>query len=197
MHPAIPLAELKAEYRPLIKSSDFHRYGYQVVTWFSAGRAKRGEPFETVFEYRPQARPGIPAGAARYTARTLDEQIAVHRAIGAPVAHQLGLGGVPVPEKKKATRDRYARGPREAAASPESLDLFARQLGAEAARVAAAAAPGKRTAAQLADTRQATKAALEIEPVKGEQVSLFGGAAAKAATRGRQTGLWWGKKAIE
>lgn len=88
---------LRAEgFLPLIKSSDLHAYGYQIVHWFSARRVRLKQEPSLVFEYVPatvgqkmgHAAQAPTPSAGRLTATTLNGQIAAHRAIGAPVRYQ-------------------------------------------------------------------------------------------------------------
>lgn len=211
--PAIPREDLQGEYVAASKSGDLHKYGYQVIEWFSPKKAKAGQP-ASVIEYVPQDRPGegIAAGKTRYTATTREEQIAVHKAIGAPP---------PVdnpPPKPKVDRYEQAQARREAKAGKTekapALKLeasTAEQERAHMEREAGKAKPKeepklefgkKRTAADISDADTRTKLSLELEPTSGKQLGLLGVDAKRraeggASTTGQQTGLFWGKNAIK
>lgn len=68
-------AVLAATHRNLLKSTDLLRWGYSISHWLDP-RVRGSE----VCEYNPQF-PGLP----RLTAATYAEQVAIHRALGAPV----------------------------------------------------------------------------------------------------------------
>jgi len=105
--PSEPLTrtELRDQgYCSIAKFSDLHAYGYQIVAWLSPRLSTR-EWSAIVYEYKPapcgkRDADGrwvdkTPLGAGRpprrMTASTLEQQLAVHEYIGAPV--QMGLFG--------------------------------------------------------------------------------------------------------
>jgi hypothetical protein len=88
---------VRAGYRACAKSTDLYPWGYRIIEWFCPSLAVKGEPCILV-EYTPDvtdARAVRPANIGRVICSTLDEQIAFHRAIGAPVNHQEELFGRP------------------------------------------------------------------------------------------------------
>jgi hypothetical protein len=75
----------KRGYRPIVKSSDLHAWGYQIVHWVNARDFAR-----VVYEYVP--RPADPRNEhnrgrtlPRLTASNYAKQVRAHRLIGAPV----------------------------------------------------------------------------------------------------------------
>ncbi|MCU0912954.1 MAG: SNF2-related protein [Planctomycetes bacterium] len=101
---AIPRAELKRTHRAVSKFSDLAPHGYQIVQWvnpkeLAAATLEDREmaPGGQVFEYVPVGESVTtytdkgpknkirPTSKPRYTATTYEEQVEVHRAIGAPV----------------------------------------------------------------------------------------------------------------
>lgn len=70
-----------AGYRNVGKSSDLHRYGYNISHWFNV------KTKEQAVEYVPRTEPGkwSAKGRPSYVTRTYEQQVAVHEAIGAPV----------------------------------------------------------------------------------------------------------------
>jgi hypothetical protein len=72
---AVPRAELSGTHVNMLKSTDLFRWGYSVSHWLNP-RVRGAE----VCEYNPQF-PGLP----RLTAATYAEQVAIHKALGAPV----------------------------------------------------------------------------------------------------------------
>lgn len=87
-----------AGFRACAKSSDLFAFGYMIITWFSPSRAVKDEQPCVLVEYLPRKalndpRVRHPIDLGRMTATTLDEQIAIHRRLGAPVNHQLDLLG--------------------------------------------------------------------------------------------------------
>ena len=146
--PALTRKEIQARgMLALGKSTDLHRYGYTVITWVSpvALRAAQdaGGPLEQgaqIFEYVPRE-----DGKPRYTAATYDEQVAVHRAIGAPVQAPADAGPAQralFGEEPKPERPRHGDGPgtrsglRVGETSPETEARQQRERQFEAARVA-------------------------------------------------------------
>lgn len=67
-------------YRNLLKSSDLFDYGYSISHWI-----KPGELGAEIVEYIPRAEKGKSSSRPRLTASTYEDQVAIHKAIGAPV----------------------------------------------------------------------------------------------------------------
>ncbi len=85
--------ELRAlGFRAMSKSSDLLPWGYQVVVWFSPRVARQGGE-AVVYEYAPvdldgthaRRRHNLGVELPRLTAATIEEQLAVHELVGAPI----------------------------------------------------------------------------------------------------------------
>ena len=86
------------------KAQDLDAYGYRIVYWTSPKLKKAGDPNYGVIEYRPLGH-GKGPQPPRLTARTAEQQAAVHRALGLPI----GEAGQPaLPTGKFAPRVQYS-----------------------------------------------------------------------------------------
>lgn len=78
--------QLRAEgYRSVGKHSDLLAYGYQIIVWFSPRIRKETGDYAVVYEYAPyeyKQTKNLDAELRRMTATTIEEQQAVHAAIG-------------------------------------------------------------------------------------------------------------------
>lgn len=96
---SISREDLKANYRPIGKSTELDKYGYQIVQWWDP-RPREGGRADVpahIVEFVPRAPRGTKGATLgpRVTVSALADQLAFHKAIGAP------LPSNPKPRKRR------------------------------------------------------------------------------------------------
>lgn len=133
------------------KAQDLDAYGYRIVYWTSPKLKKAGDPNYGVIEYRPLGH-GKGPQPPRLTARTAEQQAAVHQALGLPIGE---AGQLALPPGKFAPRAAYAGSQAPVTPAAETGRVPATATPELATPEAAPAAPPAEAARPAPPTRKA------------------------------------------